>query len=356
MNCLSNMERITLKVDMVMDLIKVYEFKGKEFYYDNCLEDDSLKLMEEIIYENTFFVAKLFDLDITDARLKLLIKKDLVPKNKTEVLINNIKQVFNEIQFKKDGFEYTPNQFLDFARFLFKNYKQISFNQIKTIDKSLLKLERKTKSKREELNNLLKDFQNKLDSNLYELTLLITNFYVDFLNMDIFTSNNEELGIFILYILLYKEGFNVFKYVSFFNILYKNYESFKKTILQANFNWDEGFSQTKYLNQLIIRFLLEGYKKLEPIVRDYLFEKELNKSDSIENIILKFDNLFTKDDIRLKYPYVSDSTINRTLKRLRDENKIKPLGTGRSAKWIKTIETPQKIKIEKEKGLFDFSD
>ena len=42
----------------------------------------------------------------------------------------------------------------------------------------------------------------------------------------------------------------------------------------------------------------------------------------LNNDHYKLDEIFTKDDIRNIHPYISDSTINRTLKRLRDENKI----------------------------------
>ena len=59
------------------------------------------------------------------------------------------------------------------------------------------------------------------------------------------------------------------------------------------------------------------------------------KSTNIENTINKLPNIFTKDQIREIHPYVSESTINRALQKLRDENKIKPLGKGRSAKWRK---------------------
>ena len=46
-------------------------------------------------------------------------------------------------------------------------------------------------------------------------------------------------------------------------------------------------------------------------------------------------SIFTKEDIRKEYPYVSESTINRALSTLRDQGYIKPLGKGRSAKWTK---------------------
>ncbi|MEB1807165.1 MAG: cell filamentation protein Fic, partial [Bacillaceae bacterium] len=44
---------------------------------------------------------------------------------------------------------------------------------------------------------------------------------------------------------------------------------------------------------------------------------------------------FTKSDIRQACPDISEATINRVLRELRDEGIIAPSGLGRSAKWIK---------------------
>ena len=79
-------------------------------------------------------------------------------------------------------------------------------------------------------------------------------------------------------------------------------------------------------------------ERLQALVKEQKYEDRAFKSDSIEQIVLQLPSIFSKDDIRTKMPNVSLSTINRVLVKLRDEGFIKPLGTGRSAKWIKTSE------------------
>ena len=86
----------------------------------------------------------------------------------------------------------------------------------------------------------------------------------------------------------------------------------------------------------MIKLILEAYGRADKIIKEYKIDQNLSKGDNIEHTINKLQNIFTKDQIRLIHPYVSESTINRALQKLRDENKIKPLGKGRSAKWIKT--------------------
>lgn len=337
MKSLNNMDRITLTADIVMDMIKLYQFKGKDFYYADVMSSDMDYIIKETIERETFFFNKILKLPITENRMRLIIKKDGNPKTKDEQLLANMKQIFTTIQDKVIDFDLIANEILNLARDLFRNVKEINFAiEVVEIQTGILREKRK-ESKRNKLEELLRIYSRMLDSNENELTLLITNFYIDFINMKIFTSDNEAIGLLLLYILLFKERFNLFRYISFFELLNEKNESFNKGVLQANFNWEDGFSQTAPLNRTIIQMMLTGYDKIELMVRDYEFDLHLNKSDNIENTIMKLGEIFTKDEIRAKHPYTSESTINRTLQRLRDENRIRPNGVGRSATWVRLV-------------------
>jgi len=64
--------------------------------------------------------------------------------------------------------------------------------------------------------------------------------------------------------------------------------------------------------------------------------------------------VFTRDMIKEQCPQLSDSTINRALKRLKDENKIRPNGTGRSATWVKLVEEEMFGTRGRQTDIFDF--
>lgn len=351
------MDRIILGTDIVMNMIKIYQFKGKEFYYHEVFADDVDSIGYQIIEKETIYLAKIFGVQLTDQRTKLLLKKDAVAKNKDEHLFINIKKFFILLHEDADKFEYNPNQFIDMCKFIFKNVRENNGfdTKIITVNNNSLFPEKKKVSKRDELEEFLGKYTKMLRSGQYELTLLITNFYVDFVFSKFFKEENEKLGYFVLYALLFKEGFELFRYTSFFELIYNELTIFEQNVLQAGFNWEKGYSQTAPLHQQIVSILLKGYNSVENLLRDYEFDRELNKSDNIENTINKFGEIFTKEDIRARHPYVSDSTINRTLKRLRDEKKISPLGVGRSAKWIKLYKD-SKTEIYKQLGLFEDND
>jgi hypothetical protein len=124
--------------------------------------------------------------------------------------------------------------------------------------------------------------------------------------------------------------------------LYEHKTAFDKMVLQSSFNYEEGLAQVLPLHRFLLKGAIESYQKLRYLVRDYEFDKHLNKTNNIENTILKFEEIFSKEDVRIAHPFVSDSTINRTLRRLRDEGAIRPVGKGRGAKWMRLTKPKKK--------------
>ena len=322
----------------VMKLIKLYQFKGKDFYYQNVMASDLESIIKETVEIDCYEMVKLLNLDITDNRKKLIILKDSTPKTKDEKTLKNLKNIFQRIQADSHNFEFLTNDVLSLGKLLSKGISDCSFNRVQIKKQVNMIIENTSKSKRDELEDLLKTCENLINKGEYELTYIITNFYIDFINGNYFSINNNTLGLILLYLLLYREDFHLFKYVSFTRLLNNHIDEFKTYVNKANYNYEEGFSKTAPLQKLIIDMLIEGYNMVETKVREYSFDSNLNKSDNIENTIYKLPQIFTKDDIRLRHPYTSESTINRTLQRLRDENKIRPNGVGRSASWIRLVE------------------
>ncbi|MCL2521990.1 MAG: hypothetical protein FWE36_03920 [Erysipelotrichales bacterium] len=346
------MDRIILKIDLVLDMIRLYEFKGKNFYYHEVFETNAEKIANLVINRDVSFFIKIFELDITEHRLKLILEKNATPKNKIEMFADNLRKSFIYLHSAISNFELLPNVIQDFANMIYKGVDKISYKEeITTTHLGLT--ERKITLKRNDLEELTNQFMEKLASKNFELTLLITNFYVDFINMQVFRNHNEEIGLILLYIMLFKEKFEPFRFASFFEAYFNNLAAYKKATMQASFNWEEGYSQTEPLNRQIIKTLLECYQKIEHDMEDYLFDQNIKKRDFLENAIINGKEIFTKEELVKKFPYVSISTIDKTLKRLKDENKIRPLGTGRSAKWIRLVKPPEKFRRENYQFTID---
>lgn len=337
MKSLENVDRTSLSTDLIMDMLKLYQFKGKDFYYAEALKSRTTQMVNYTIERDSFYTEKLLDFEISDYRLRMLIKKHSPGKNSQETVVANIVESFAMIQDKIDTFDLITNEIFSLGRFIFGS-KKFKFKTDVYNDTSTLFNEKKRKSRRMILEQLLETYNKKLKEDKYETTLLITNFYVDFINLEIFDTRNDIIGLYILYLLLFRAGFKVFKYVSFFQLVYENKAEFDEAIAKACYDWKDGYAVTGPLNKVIVKLMLQGYYKIETELRNVDFDKKVKKTNDIEATILRLPQIFTKEMIRDKQSYVSDSTINRTLKRLSEEGKVRANGVGRSAKWIRLVE------------------
>lgn len=343
MKALANMERIQISNEVVLLLLPLYESKGKSFFYDDLFNRDLAAFEKKTMENNLIALAHYLDLKMTDARIKLFAKKPMSARTKDEFLLSNLKSALNQLHKRPESFELLVNEVGNLIKLLAKNTDPIAFGTYEKHEDGMLKLKRI--SKKDDLGLLIQLFEKNLKTQKHELTQLIANFYVDFLNMNILTKHNELAALILLYALLAK-NFTVFKYVSFFKYFLEEKEGWQSGIITANYYWSSGFAQTDMLSRMLINLMLKAYEEVDDMAHEYIFEKDLNKSNNIENSILKLEEIFTKEDLRKRHPNVSDATIDRTLKRLKLEDKIRPLGKGRSSKWQRIVSGNKKYGIE----------
>src|SRR5690606_19405119 len=163
------------------------------------------------------------------------------------------------IQKHPDQFELFTNEFDNLAKALSKNYETIKFeSKEKKNDGTIFTATAKSKDKREDLDAIIMEYNKQNKTKLYELTQLISNFYIDFVNAKLFNMHNEEIAYLGLYAFLIRD-FSVFKYVSFFEYFYKNFEVYKMALNQANYHYQTGYPNTESLNRLIIDILFQAY-------------------------------------------------------------------------------------------------
>ncbi len=350
MNCLTNLDRTQIPHDIVMSYIKIYKSIGINQYNHETLSSDYTVMVRQTINQDTHFFTKIFKIGVSDLRLKSLIYKDVLPKNKDERFVLNLKNAFVKIHNENSTFELLTNEIFDLLKFLYKDViadSKLQFRKVARKSSKISLLSGKYTSKREDLEALIQLYKQKVKEGNYEMSFIIENFYIDFINISPFVEKNNEIGLLLLYILLLINSYEVFEYISFMQLISNNIDEFDLEVRHASFNWAEGFSQVLPLHRFFLKISAYAYDQINDLIRNYEFDSQLNKSNNIENTINKLPDVFSKDDIRNVHPYISDSTINRTLKRLRDDEKIRPLGKGRSAKWIKLFKsTNKKIAFE----------
>jgi len=343
----SDLSRLGVPNDIIISLTDIYKHQGRQIYHNDVIKKDIQVIIDQTIERDVLFFSKLMDLKVSEARIRTLIEKGVMPKNNSEKTVINIGQVMKNVFANFDSFEFTTNEVQSIHSHLFRHIADIRFakEEVKTKFHS-----QKVLNKRNEMDDLFLLADNTYKKNSYERLLLSIVLFIDFFNLKGFKQNNEFTSLVLMQLLLLKTGFDNFKYVSFYEYIYTNIEDYKKAIIGATFSYEEGLSQPLHLIRFFIKALKSTYVEVEQIVKNHQFDQGLNKSYSIQNTVFKLPEVFQKEDIRRLHPYTSDSTINRTLVRLREEGIIRPLGKGRSAKWIR-IKNMEKFSIEEQMKL-----
>ncbi len=333
MRCLENMDRIQMNNALMIQLFQLYENRGRSYYYKEVFERDDAVMARQTLEEDILSFGKFLELDITQTRMNLLsnTRKDYVPRKKDEKLLVNIKTAFKKIQSMAEEFVLNPNEAQDLATILYRGYENVNY-RIRSSSSRKTFSDFEKSSSQQQLTMLIEQYHKIRKTNRYEVLTLISNFFVDFIKIKPFNKHNETIGLLLVYTMIAKE-FHVCRYHSFFSIFLDYKERFELALSQSFYDWENGLSQTEPL----VRVFIDTIEKMNGFVSEkehvYVFEKKMNKTNSIEYVIYDLPTIFRKRDIVERLPLVSEATINRTLQILKYEGVIQPLGQGRSAQW-----------------------
>lgn len=320
-----NIKTTPISPQLIISLTKLYENKGKELYYYSLITNDSKAIKHNVIETDAIFSGHLLHVELSNQKYRLLTQQSVTPTNRKEKLISNLLKSYQIMHKAESSWKLTSNGIIEIQEFIFREFDPNS-----CLERKRNKLEKKA-----ELDALVNQFNKMISENEVELITIFCSFIIDFINLRLFDNYNEFIGLVILMLLLKQHGFKIVDYISFFDNIFEEEKNYIEAINKSSLNWDIGLPQYHYFIIFIIGIINEMYTKFDRLCENFQSDKQYSKEELVEQIVLGFNNTFTKDDIRNYNPFISDSTINRSLKNLRDQGIIEPTGKGRSAKWKK---------------------
>ena len=165
--------------------------------------------------------------------------------------------------------------------------------------------------------------------------LLIPCVIVDFLSIHPFSDGNGRVSRLLTLLLLYKEGYDIGKYISFENQVNKHKGNYYDALERTQYQWHESTNTYYPFIEFTFQILYECYKEIN---RRFIKTKsgKDKKNERIEAVILDSIVPISKSDILEFLPDVSITTIEAVLAKLIKENKIYKIGTYKNAKYLKT--------------------
>lgn len=281
----------------------------------------------------------------SDERIAEIVRQNSAPLNHNEAEIAGYRDALDEIH---RGYEYIDFRQSDILRLHETMMSFVGYEyggQYKTDDNVILEIDNdgnrrvrfrpipasETAEAMEQLELAYMDARS--NSNINQL-LLIPCVILDFLCIHPFRDGNGRMSRLLSLLLLYKNGFDAGKYVSFEeqinNYKYHYYEALRQSSVDWNTNENTYFP-------FIENFLSTLYMCYKELDRRFaaVHGKKITKKARIEATVLNSLTPLSKAEICKILPDVSATTVEAVLGAMVRTGSVKRIGAGRGTRYIK---------------------
>lgn len=191
-----------------------------------------------------------------------------------------------------------------------------------------------SKKVEQSMKDLCLAYQVARDDYLIPDLLLIPCVIVDFLSIHPFSDGNGRVSRLLTLLLLYKNGYDIGKFISFENKINEYKSSYYQALESSQHKWHENNNSYLSFINFTFQILYECYKEIN---RRFIVTKngKSKKSDRIRIVILESIVPISKSEIKCLVPDASITTIESVLAKLLKEKAILKIGNFKDAKYFK---------------------
>ena len=281
----------------------------------------------------------------SDERIKQIVNGSSSPLNHNEAEIAGYKDALNYIHLNHEDIEFNENNILKLHEIMMSysaygyggKYKTENNLIIEETKEGLRKVRFKpmsaveTPKAMEQLVLAYMDASNNLTINSL---LLIPCVILDFLSIHPFKDGNGRLSRLLTLLLLYKNGFDVGKYISFEEQINNNKAYYYDSLKESSELWEENENTYIPFIQNFLSMLYLCYKELDKRF-NVVNSNKITKKARIEATIYNSLIPISKKEICDILPDVSPTTVEAVLGNMVREGKIGRIGSGKSSKYLK---------------------
>ena len=164
--------------------------------------------------------------------------------------------------------------------------------------------------------------------------LLIPCFILDFLCIHPFSDGNGRMSRLLSLLLLYKNGFNAVKYISFEEQINKGKGDYYEALKQSSAGWHEGKNTYFPFIENFVTTLLYCYKELDKRFA-VVNAKKVTKRARIEATLLNSLLPISKREICYVLPDISPTTVEAVLADMVKNRVVEKVGAGKNTKYVR---------------------
>jgi len=280
----------------------------------------------------------------TDQRIRALVEGS-APLNHTEAEIAGYRDVLNEVHTNFSVHDFRESDIRAFHSQMMRLANPASDGSYKTDDNVIA--ERMSDGRRivrfcptsatdtpEEMQQLVLGYAQARDDAAINKLLLIPCVILDFLCVHPFADGNGRLSRLLTLLLLYRNGFDAGKYISFEGVVNNRKAEYYAALKESSEGWSE--NRPRYFPFMVdfLTTLYVCYSELDKRFASVNAAKATKKS-RIESTVLNAFTPLSKADICGILPDVSPTTVEAVLGEMVRGGRVRRLGAGRASKYIR---------------------
>ncbi len=342
-NYLKLME-LSLPVNIYHTIAKIHEYKGKQELYVKNYPDVLDKMIDVAKIQSTKSSNAIEGIYTNDVRLNELMNKKAEPKNRNEEEIAGYRHVLDIIHENYAYIEFNKNDILTLHNQLY-SYSYVNYKgKFKTLDNTIMEVDalgnRKVRFQpvssfetENYFDKMVGAYKKAVEANIPAL-ILIPVLIHDFLCIHLFDDGNGRMSRLLTLLLLYKFDYFVGRYISIEMLIEESKESYYEELKRSSEKWHTAENDEIPFIRYMLGVLLKAYEECDDRF-NFIGNEKLTSPERVLSVIQRSLEPLSKKDIMILCPDISQRTIERALKELYDNSKIKQVGSGRSTKYVK---------------------
>ncbi len=333
--------------DILNLVAKIHEYKGRQDMFVRQKPVELNRLVEIARIQSIEASNKIEGIVTTSTRMKQLFEEKTAPRNRDEDEIMGYRDVLNTIHESSEYIPIRPSYILQLHRDLLRragasyggSFKNVQ-NYINETRPDGATFTRFTPvapyETSEAMDRLCEAYEQALAKESIDALILIPCFIVDFLCIHPFNDGNGRMSRLLTLLLLYKNGYNVGKYISIEKQIEKTKDRYYDVLEMADAGWHEEKNDPTPFIRYMLMVILACYTEFENRVG--LMEKAGSTStayDVVKKYVKDKVGKFTGSDVVVNCPSIGRSSALAALKKLTEEGVILRQGSGRSTFYVR---------------------
>lgn len=328
--------------EVVSALGDIRELKGKTASLLALNPETFSALVEVAKIQSTGASNRIENISTSDKRLRELMIDKTDPKNRDEREITGYRYVLDEIHESHDNIPVTPNVILQLHRDLYRFSGDSHAGKWKDSDNVIAErtaegelvarfIPTSAAGTPAAVERICREYSRQIDDGTYDPLLASLVFVFDFVSIHPFNDGNGRMSRLLTLLLMYRNGYDVGKYVSIEKEIENSKETYYEALSASSTGWQNGENDYVPFVTYMLGIVTACYRELES--RFSVVALPAGNEESIRAFFDRLVGTATKREIMDANPNMSQRTLERILAKLQDEGVVEKVGAARSTAY-----------------------